>query len=128
MISESFAKEHIKKWIDAWNNHDIKAALTMYSDDIEFSSPKIKLVLPQRQISKITNKKDLENYWTTALRNNFPKLQFTPKQTIVHGNVCVLEYYSMLDGKTKTTVIEKFEFKDGLVVKSDVFYGLEEQI
>jgi hypothetical protein len=40
--SESFVKEHIGKWVNAWNNHDLKAVLSMYSDDIEFSSPKVK--------------------------------------------------------------------------------------
>lgn len=125
MVSESFAKEHVNKWIDAWNKRDIKAVLAMYSENIEFSSPKVKLVLPQMQ-SIITNKKDLEHYWTSALQNNYPKLKFIPKEITVQGDMCILEYYSMLDGKTKTSVIEKFEFKDGLIVKSGVFYGLSD--
>ena len=47
--SESFVKEHIEKWVNAWNNHDLKAVLSMYSDDIEFSSPKVKVVFPERK-------------------------------------------------------------------------------
>ena len=42
--SESFVKEHIEKWVNAWNNHDLKAVLSMYSYDIEFSIPKVKVV------------------------------------------------------------------------------------
>jgi ketosteroid isomerase-like protein len=45
--SHSFVKEHVEKWLTAWNNHDLKTVLSMYSDDIEFSSPKIKAIIPE---------------------------------------------------------------------------------
>jgi ketosteroid isomerase-like protein len=126
--SESFAKTHVEKWINAWNNHDLKTVLSLYSDNIEFSSPKIKVVFPECKSSKVTNKSELEEYWTKALKN-FPRLHFIPKQTVIQGNVCVFEYYATLDGENKTSVIEKFEFQDdGLVKKSSVFYGAEELI
>ena len=125
--SYSFAEEHVKKWVDAWNKHDLKTVLSMYSDDIEFSSPKIKLVFPEWKLSKITNKTDLEEYWTKAL-HNFPNLHFTPKEITLQNNICIFEYYAVLDEKTKTSVIEKFEFKDNLINKSSVFYGIEEKI
>jgi ketosteroid isomerase-like protein len=126
--SESFAKTHVEKWINAWNNHDLKNVLSLYSDNIEFSSPKIKVVFPECKSSKVTNKSELEEYWTKALKN-FPRLHFIPKQTVIQGNVCIFEYYATLDGENKTSVIEKFEFQDdGLVKKSSVFYGAEELI
>jgi ketosteroid isomerase-like protein len=126
--SESFAKTHVEKWINAWNNHDLKNVLSLYSDNIEFSSPKIKVVFPERKSSIVTNKSELEEYWTKALKN-FPRLHFIPKQTVIQGNVCIFEYYATLDGENKTSVIEKFEFQDdGLVKKSSVFYGAEELI
>jgi SnoaL-like domain len=127
-ISESFVKEHIEKWVNAWNGHDLKTVLSMYSDDIEFSSPKIKVLFPEHKMSKVTNKRELEQYWTKALKN-YPNLLFIPKQTISQGNICVFEYFAILDGKIKTSVIEKFEFQDdGLVRKSSGFYGAEEPI
>jgi ketosteroid isomerase-like protein len=125
-FSESFVKEHVEKWVNAWNNHDLKGVLSMYSDDIEFSSPKIKAVFPERKSSKITNKLELEEYWTKALKN-YSNLHFIPKQTIFQGNLCILEYYATLDGKNKISVIEKFEFQDdGLIKTSSAFYGAEE--
>jgi hypothetical protein len=108
---------------------DLKTVLSMYSNDIEFSSPKIKVVFPERKLSKITNKSELEEYWTKALKN-YPNLHFIPKQTILQGNICIFEYYAILDGENKTSVIEKFEFQDdeGLVRKSSGFYGAEESL
>ena len=127
-ISEAFANQHMKKWIDGWNDHGIKTVLSMYSENIEFSSPKIKIVFPDYNTSKINNRKDLEEYWSKALKNNFPSLKFMAKDVLVHNNKIILEYYATLDGKHKTSVIEKFEINDGLITKSDVFYGAEEII
>jgi hypothetical protein len=51
-LTESFVKEHIDKWISAWNTHDLKAILSLYSEDIEFRSPKIKSVYSDRFCSQ----------------------------------------------------------------------------
>ena len=120
------ANDHVKRWIEAWNKHDLQTVLSMYSEEIEFSSPKIKAVFPERTISKITNRKDLKEYWSKALKK-YPKLNFVLKESIFHNNVCLIEYYAVLDGRTRTLVIEKFEMQNGLVIKSSVFYGAEEQ-
>ncbi len=41
-ISGSFAKEHIERWANAWNTKDLETVLSMFADNIEFYSPKIK--------------------------------------------------------------------------------------
>ena len=120
------ANDHVKRWIEAWNKHDLQTVLSMYSEEIEFSSPKIKAVFPERTISKIKNRKDLKEYWSKALKK-YPKLNFVLKESIFHNNVCLIEYYAVLDDRTRTSVIEKFEMQNGLVIKSSVFYGAEEQ-
>jgi len=128
IYSDSFVKEHVKKWVNAWNNHDLNTVLSLYSEDVEFSSPKIKVVFPGRKLSKVTSKSELEEYWAKALKN-YPNLYFIPKQTILQGNICIFEYYAILDGKNRTSVIEKFEFQeDGRVRKSSGFYGAEEPV
>jgi len=117
--------KHVEDWLSAWNKHDLTRVLSMYSEDIEFSSPKIKVVFPDRALSKITNKKDLEEYWTKALEK-YPKLNFVLKYSIFYNNKCLVEYYALLDEKTKTSVIEKFEMQDGLIIKSSAYYGADE--
>jgi hypothetical protein len=78
-ISDSFAKEHIEKWINAWNNKDLKKVLSLFSENIRFYSLKIKTVLPELNSEIIGNKKDLEHYWSIAL-NKFNNIHFTPKE------------------------------------------------
>ena len=48
-IDDTFAKEHIHRWTKAWNNHNIKEVLSLYSENILFSSPKVKSVYPNMQ-------------------------------------------------------------------------------
>ncbi len=43
-IDESFAKVHIDKWINAWSAHEPRAIISFYAENIEFRSPKIKIV------------------------------------------------------------------------------------
>ncbi len=121
-ISDLFAKEHIERWINAWNNKDLETVLSLFSDNIEFLSPKIKVIVPELNSEKIENKKDLKHYWSTAL-DKLSGLHFTPKEYFIKGNTCVLEYIATFDGKTKFLAIEISEFKNNLIYKASAFYG-----
>jgi hypothetical protein len=39
-IPDSFAKEHIERWINAWNTKDLETILPMFADNIEFYTRK----------------------------------------------------------------------------------------
>ena len=122
-ISDSFAKEHIERWINAWNNKDLETVLSMFTEDIEFSSPKIKVITPEFNSEKVNNKQDLKHYWSTA-KEKITSLHFAPKEYFIKGNICVLEYVATFDGKTKFLAIEKSEFnEDNKIYKASAFYG-----
>ena len=124
-ISDSFAKEHIERWINAWNNKDLETVLSMFTEDIEFSSPKIKLITPQFNSEKVDNKQNLKHYWSTALQK-LTSLHFTPKDYFIKGNICVLEYIATFDGKSKFLSIEKSELNDdNKIYKASAFYGTQ---
>jgi hypothetical protein len=122
-ISDSFAKEHIQRWINAWNTKDLETVLSMFTEDIEFSSPKIKVITPEFNSEKVNNKRDLKHYWSTALQK-LTSLHFTPKEFFINGNACVLEYIATFDGKSKFLSIEISEFNDdSKIYKASAFYG-----
>ena len=127
-IDDTFVKEHIHGWTKAWNDHNIKEVLSLYSDNISFSSPKIKSVYPNRTSSIITNKKDLEEYFCVGLKK-FPTLHFMPVDYFLKNQKVIFEYSATPDNKIQWSVIEKFEFNnDGLIEKSSVYYGKEDLI
>ena len=122
-ISDSLAKEHIEKWINAWNNKDLEKVLSLFTDNIEFYSPKIKVITPEFNSEKVNNKQDLRHYWSTALKK-LNSIHFVPKEYYIKGNACVLEYVGTFDGKSKFLSIEKSEFNENnLIYKASAFYG-----
>ena len=127
-IDDTFASEHIHKWTKAWNEHNIKEVLSLYSDNISFSSPKIKSVYPNRTSSIITNKKDLEEYFCAGLKK-FPMLYFTPIDYFLKNQKVILEYDATPDNEIQWSVIEKFKFdNNALIERSSVYYGKEDSI
>jgi hypothetical protein len=118
-MDDTFVKEHIRRWTKAWNDHNIKEVLSLYSENILFSSPKVKSVHPNRTSATITNKKDLEEYFCAGLKK-FPMLHFTPVDYFLKNQKVIFEYNATPD---------KFEFNnDGLIEKSSVYYGKEDLI
>ena len=127
-IDDRFAEEHIHKWTKAWNDHNIKEVLSLYSENILFSSPKIKSIFPNRISATITNKKDLKEYFCSGLKK-FPDLHFTPIDFFLKNHKVILEYDATPDSKIQWSVVEKFEFNsERLIQKSSVYYGKEELI
>lgn len=122
-ISDSFAKGHIERWISAWNTKDLETVLSMFADNIEFYSPKMKSITPEFNSGKVNNKQDLKHYWSAALEK-ITSLQFTPKEYYIKGDALVLEYIATFDGKSTFLSMEKFEFDgDNLIGKASAFYG-----
>ena len=116
-IDDRFAKEHIHKWIRAWNDHNLRKVISLYSENISFSSPKIKAAYPNRDSSTITNKKDLEEYFSSGLKK-FPMFHFMP-----------IDYFLKNDKRIQWSVIENFTFdNDALIEKSTIYYGAEDWI
>lgn len=125
-VSEEFVREHVDRWVRAWNSRDLAAVLAMYSGDVEFASPKIKAVMPEKAEGVVKGKEELERYWSLALQK-YERLHFTPIASAIsneNGNECFLEYSAMLNGQ-EARVVEKFQFSDSscLVVRSSAFYG-----
>ena len=55
-LSQDLISHHIKQWINAWNSKDIDMILSLYCDNIEFSSPKIKKLFLDYKTNTITIK------------------------------------------------------------------------
>lgn len=123
-ISEQFVKEHVDKWVTVWNSRNLKTLLDMYRDDIEFASPRIKAVFPDRKESTVSGKTELERYWSAALKK-YEKLHFAPVSLMIKGNQCLFEYIGTYNS-ARQRVVEKFEFSpDGQVARAGAFYGAE---
>jgi hypothetical protein len=125
-LSQDFISSHIKQWINAWNSKDTDVILSLYSDNIEFSSPKIKKLFSDYKTNIIKDKDNLKRYFSIGLKK-FPNLIFEPINFVTKDNIIILEYLAYPNDQVKWNVLEKFEFDEsGKVIKSSVYYGIEE--
>ena len=62
------------RWASAWNDRDVEAVVSHFTDDVVFTSPLADRVVPGSGVV-ISGKEALRRYWTEALRLN-PGLNF----------------------------------------------------
>jgi hypothetical protein len=126
-LSQGFISNHIAQWINAWNSKDTDVILSLYSDNIEFSSPKIKKIFSDYKTNTIKDKNNLKKYFSIGLKK-FPNLIFEPMDFVTKDNIIILEYIAYPNDLVEWNVLEKFEFDEsGKVMKSSVYYGMEEE-
>ena len=112
------AKRFAEEWVTAWNNHDIDAVLTHYTDDFEMTTPMIQRVLGIES-GTLKGKRAVGDYWRAALVK-VPDLKFTIIE-VTCGIGTVSIYYNAVMGKK---AIETFFFNEnGKVYRSMASYN-----
>jgi hypothetical protein len=111
--SKSFAND----WIESWNSHDIDRILSHYSEDIEITTPMIKVAL-DIETGTLDGKENVKNYWLTALRK-VPDLRFELID-VTEGIDSIAIYYKAVMNKMATEVL--FFNESGKVKKVIVHY------
>lgn len=118
------AQRFAAEWAAAWNRRDIEAVLTHFDENLVFASPTAKAVTGT---GIVRGKSALRAYWTAALaRLNY--LHFTVERVLWDAAAQELAIiYLSETGERKRRVSENHIFgPDGLVVRADVFHGVEE--
>jgi hypothetical protein len=112
------AKHFAEHWVAAWNNHDISAVLSHYTDDFEMTTPMIQRVLGIES-GTLKGKTVVGDYWRAALKKQ-PDLKFSIIE-VTFGVNSVSIYYNAVLGKR---AIETFFFNEtGLVYKALANYN-----
>jgi ketosteroid isomerase-like protein len=111
------AKKFANTWIESWNSHDLDNILSHYSDDIEITTPMIKLAAGIDSGS-LKGKENVREYWKKALEK-IPDLHFELYEVTSGVNSVALFYKSVMDKKA----IEVMFFNEqGKVSKMNAFY------
>jgi hypothetical protein len=114
MDAQKFAKE----WIESWNSHDLDDIMNHYSDDIEITTPMIKLAAGIESSGSLKGKTLVTDYWNRALIK-FPDLYFELIEVTSGVNSVALCYKSIMN---KTAVEVMFFDDKGLVNKMVAHY------
>lgn len=118
MIDADFALSFSRKWVQAWNDHDLDAILSHYAEDIVFHSPRIRAVTG-RDIDFVRGKAELSAYWGAALAK-LRDLFFEIDQVLTGSDALTILYTN----ERSQSVAETFAFDaEGKVVRSIAAYA-----
>lgn len=115
MDTNDFAQQ----WLASWNKHDLEGVLAHFSEDVQVTSPMIKLAT-QSADSTLDGKQALREYWRKAL-TKFPDLHFE-LICVTEGVDSVAFYYKTVLGKTAIEVM--YFDEEGLVNRMNAFYSV----
>jgi hypothetical protein len=93
MAAEKFAKE----WINSWNSHNLEDILNHYSDDIEITTPMIRLAAGG-STGSLKGKEAVKDYWAKALQK-IPDLYFELIDVTEGVDSVALYYKSVMNKK-----------------------------
>jgi len=110
-------------WADAWNARDVERVLSHFADEVTFTSP---TALAVAGTGTVRGKEALRNYWNAAL-SRVDSLRFTVDRVVWDPGTRELAiiYASAINGRTRRVSENLIFGPDGLVVRADVFHGVE---
>ncbi|KRD10474.1 hypothetical protein ASE21_12300 [Flavobacterium sp. Root901] len=111
------AKKFAEEWIKSWNSHDLEDIMKHYADDLEITTPMIKLA-GGIESGSLSGKENVAAYWSKAL-SKFPDLMFELIDVTSGVNSVALYYKSIMN---KKAVEVMFFDENGLVNKMIAHY------
>jgi hypothetical protein len=109
------------KWFDAFNAHDLEKLLSLYDDDAEHFSPKLKIRQPETN-GLVKGKQALREWWQDAF-DRLPGLQYQVTSLTANNERIFMEYVRKVSGEETMLVAEVLEVKDNRITSSRVYHG-----
>ena len=107
-------------WFDAFNRHQLDALLSLYADDAEHFSPKLKVKRPETK-GLIKGKAALREWWQDSF-HRLPTLHYEVIRLTPYENRVFMEYVRNVEGEDDLYTGEMLEVENGRIVKSSVFH------
>jgi hypothetical protein len=111
----------LQTWFTAFNTKNLDLLLSLYHDNAEHFSPKLKIRQPETH-GLIKGKAQLNAWWQDAF-DRLPELHYSPNYSIADDNSVFVEYLRTVPGEDDLIVGEVLFFENGLIVRSKVFHS-----
>jgi len=109
------------KWFEAFNAHNLEQLLSLYDDDAEHFSPKLKIHQPESN-GLVIGKKALNEWWQDAF-DRLPSLNYKVTSLTANGDRVFMEYIRTVDGEENMLVAEVLVVRDNSIIASRVYHG-----
>lgn len=110
-----------EEWIRAFNDKQLDHLLSLYNDQAEHYSPKLKIAKPETK-GLIKGKAALRAWWQDAF-DRLPTLHYQLKKLTADEDQVFMEYTRKVMGEADLFVGEVLELKNGKIVFSRVYHG-----
>ncbi len=114
-------KEIALKWFEAFNEHDLEKLLSLYDNNAQHYSPKLKVRMPET-LGLIKGKQALREWWKDAF-DRLPSLQYEVIKLTADDEQVFMEYTRHVEGEENLSVGEVLQIDNGLIVFSRVYHG-----
>lgn len=108
------------KWFDAFNNQNLEQLLSLYDENAQHYSPKLKARQPETN-GLIKGKNAMRAWWQDAF-NRLPTLKYEVIRLTPYEDRVFMEYVRHVNGEEDLYVGEMLEVENGKIVASAVFH------
>ena len=108
-------------WFEAFNAHNLEKLLSLYDEDAEHFSPKLKLRHPETN-GLVIGKNALREWWSDSF-NRLPSLKYKVTSLTANSDRVFMEYLRIVDNEESMMVAEVLEIKEGVIVASRVYHS-----
>ncbi len=108
-------------WFKSFNEKNLEALLSLYDENAQHYSPKLKLRKPTTN-GLIKGKTALRSWWKDAFER-LPTLHYQVNKLTADSQQVFMEYTRMVEGEENLEVGEVLEILNGKIVFSRVYHG-----
>jgi limonene-1,2-epoxide hydrolase len=105
-------------WFEAFNTHNLEKLISLYDEEAEHYSPKLKVKHPETN-GLIKGKNELHSWWKEA----FEKLPTLHYKVTANDHRVFMEYVRSVANEPEMLVGEILEINEGKIIASRVYHG-----
>lgn len=109
------------KWFEAFNEKNLENLLSLYDDNAQHFSPKLKIRKPETN-GLIIGKNAMCVWWQDAF-DRLPTLHYKVTSLTANEDRVFMEYTRQVSGEEDMLVAEVLEIKNDKIVFSRVYHG-----
>ena len=109
------------KWFEAFNEHDLEKLLSLYDENAEHFSPKLKMRQPETR-GFVRGKSAMRAWWKDSF-DRLPTLHYELLRLTTDTDRVFMEYIRQVEGEEDLRVGEILEISNGKIVASRVYHG-----
>lgn len=108
-------------WFEAFNAHNLEKLLSLYDDEAQHFSPKLKIRHPETN-GLVIGKEALRSWWQDAF-DRLPTLHYRVTSLTSNADRVFMEYIRTVQGEDAMLVAEVLEIKESRIIASRVYHG-----